>query len=282
MSGPFATPQQLQDWMALYRDTSGRPTIYAGNSMNIPAASGYSILFGDNNTMASPGSGSIIAVQGAGDTVHAGDASLLTAFGDGGGVYSVGTNSQLEVVGGGGDFISAVRGSAASLQWADGGGNTLILGGAVVPNVPLGTANNTVYLSGLGHETIQDYGHGDVMHFAGAGTTSVNLNTGSHGETIYADGGGLTGIHDLTGGGDHFTLEIGAAGGRNVLFGADPASVLFELSSKLLPPGTTDPSTLLTSDGHGGSLLTFASHLGSLDVVGIATSQLHSGNFAVV
>jgi hypothetical protein len=157
-------------------------------------------------------------------------------------------------------------------------------------NVALSGSNNTVTL-GNGNDSVAVTGAGTGNAIsAGTGNDSFTLGGSSgtlalHGlhDTVSVNGG-TESITDTAGGADRLTLQIGALGGSvgianfSIAHGVVLLAQTLAASQGWTTAGQVDAA--LTTDNHGGSLLSLGSH-GAIDFQGIAKSQLTAGNFHI-
>ena len=239
--------------------------IYAGNS---------------NNTITGSASGNTdVALGNGNDNVTlAGNGNVVDA---GNGVDSVsgGASSNTIILGNGVDKVTL-----------SGGSNTITLGNGA-DTVTLGGGGNTVKL-GNGADTVSVGGSGSQITL-GNGSDKVNGGSGDtitltgkngklalHGssETVFVNGTG-TSIDDLSQG---MTLVLsGSPGALSLSDFASDATGVVDLRGGI--GGFTTPQDVvaaLTSDGHGGTLLSFGT-AGSLDFVNTAATQLTANHFAI-
>jgi len=117
-------------------------------------------------------------------------------------------------------------------------------------------------------------GTGDTVT-AGSDDTVSLIGTA---DIVYA------GLNDsiIDGGTGSLFKITGSVGGMTVSgFGADTASGVFDLLGGIGGYSSAGAAyTALSSDGHGGSLLSFGT-AGSLDIVGVAKTSLSSANFKI-
>ena len=110
------------------------------------------------------------------------------------------------------------------------------------------------------------------------GSSGVGLKIVGTADIVYA------GLNDtLADGGSGSLFKIaGSMGALNVSgFGADTASGVFDLLGGEGAYTTAGAAyAALTSDGHGGSLLSFGTN-GSLDIAGVAKSSLSAADFKI-
>jgi hypothetical protein len=159
--------------------------------------------------------------------------------------------------------------------------------------VTVGAGTNSIHLSpnsqhdtitvGAGNNTITTSNRDSANTFnLNASTTSLVLHGTNN--LVSVDGGTDT-ITDTTASsrpvGDHLVLDIGSSGGVINITNFSAASGVVDLASNLGFSSAAAAAAALTSDGHGGSLLTFAGSLGDIDFQGVAVSSLLASNFRI-
>ncbi len=241
----------------------------SGNTIDAGNGNGRLTLMGnDNNVMLGGGNDQILLVGN----------NNIAALGKGNDqVGLIGNNNALGLGGGNDDVV------------VSGAGNTAVLGNGN-DNVLLTGSNNTLALgSGNDNVAVSGTGTGNSI-WAGTGNDSFTLGGSSgtlalHGlhDTVSVNGG-TESITDTAGGADRLTLQVGASGGT---IGIDNFSVahgvLLLVQTLAATQGWTNPGQIdaaLTTDNHGGSLLSLGTH-GSVDFQGIAKSQLTANNFHI-
>ena len=164
---------------------------------------------------------------------------------------------------------------------AGNGSHTLTGAASGYTDISLGKGNNTINLSGSKNAVTLGSGS-DVVHGGNGDTISIAGNTrlAIHGadEMLFVAGGNVA-IDDLSTG---LHISIGPTIGRAVISGFSlDANGVVDLTGGL--GEFTDPTMVLsalTSDGRGGTLLSFGKgHF--LDFVGVTPEQLHAANFHI-
>ena len=164
---------------------------------------------------------------------------------------------------------------------AGNGSHTLTGAASGYTDISLGKGNNTINLSGSKNAVTLGSGS-DTVHGGNGDTISIAGNTrlAIHGtdEMVFVAGGNVA-IDDLSTG---LHISIGPTIGRAVIsgFSSDPNGVV-DLTGGL--GEFTDPTMVLsalTSDGRGGTLLSFGKG-DFLDFVGVTPGQLHAANFHI-
>ena len=156
-----------------------------------------------------------------------------------------------------------LTGSSDTVTMASGGASHLVVYGS---NDTISGATGDVIYVELGGDDTVTAGSDDTVNLIGTA------------DIVYA------GLSDsITDGGTGGLFKIaGSVGGLTVSgFGADTASGVFDLLGG--EGGYTNAGAAyaaLTSDGHGGSLLSFGT-AGSLDIVGVAKTSLSAANFKI-
>jgi hypothetical protein len=253
---------------------------------------------GGNQTINAFGWSNTINANGGNDVINAGQGQATVNAGSGN--VTVNLNGYNNVVTGG-NGTDSVSGSLGSTS------------------VTLGNGNDTVDLAGYGN-TIT-VGNGNDTIVAGAGSDTVTGGSGTDNVTLagYSDSVSFTGGNDTISGGagsDIFDLTGGNAslalnGFSNMVFLNDTNATIADAAQgtaidisgggiDVIQDAASDQSLLvdlkgglggyasaasvvaaLTSDGHGGALLSFGSSNGSLDFAGVAPSALHASNFQI-
>jgi hypothetical protein len=200
--------------------------------------------------------------------------------------YSITDQHHVAVANGtaivGGNVSQSVTANGNTTVILGNGNDTVTLGGTSNA-VWLGNGNDTVTVSGGGNTISLGTGH-DTVH-GGTGDTilltgkSANLGISGTSEMVFLGGGNDT-VTDL---GQGLVLKLGPTSGKDVLanFGADLTHGVIDLLGGI--GGFTSASqayAALKSDGHGGSLLQLG-HAMSLDITGVAPTQLHATNFMI-
>ena len=208
------------------------------------AASGYTnVSLGNGN--------STVTLRGIENTASLGNGNQFVTASGGGTEVAVGNGNSTIALNGGGDMVTTGNGN--DLITLAGSGSTVMLG------------NGTDTLHG---------GTGDTISIAGNTALTISGNN----EMVFI-GGGNSIVDDFSSGLD---LKVGPASGHDVLsnFASDPGGVV-DLIGGI--GGFTTPAAVvsaLTSDGRGGTLLSFG-HDSSLDFAGVALSQVHASNFQI-
>ena len=81
--------------------------------------------------------------------------------------------------------------------------------------------------------------------------------------------------------GDKLTLHVGSSGGVIGITNFSTAKGVVDLMPNLGFSSAAAAAAALTSDGHGGALLSFADSLGHIDFQGIAPTALQTDNFRI-
>jgi hypothetical protein len=254
---------------------SGNTTLDVGDSNAIVT------LRGDDNVVTG-GSGdvSVIGPKSAGDQVTLGDGDdRVSLHGDDSAVSLGGGSDRLWLFG---DSNTATLGDGNDRLWLHGQDNSLTLGSGD-NTVRLGpkSSHNTISV-GSGTDTITTTEHDHDNTFSlDASTTSLLLN--GSGNLVFINGGTdtITDTHFPPGQGDDLFLQIGSLGGEVNITNFSTALGTVDLAPGLGFSTAAAIAAAVTSDGHGGSLLTFGSSLGSIDFVGVAVGSLTASNFKI-
>ena len=222
-------------------------TVFAGGNgsqcINGTAVGYTDVSLGDGN--------SAVALHGNGNTVTLGNGNQSVTGGDSGNVVSVGNGN-----------------SGISFR---GGGNTVIAGNGN-ERITLAGSDSMVTL-GNGRDIVRG-GTSDTINIVG--NTSLAI-CGTR-EIVFIGNGSST-VGDFSSG---LELKVGPGAGHDVLsnYAADPTGVVDLIGG--IGGFTTTEAVLsaLTSDHHGGSVLSFGNG-GSLDFAGVSSSHLHASNFRI-
>jgi hypothetical protein len=202
------------------------------------------------------------------NTTALGNGNGIVVLGGSGNTVSLGNGNESVTAGGGGNKV--VVGNGNSTISLGGGGNTVTAGNGN-DTITLAGSGSTVTL-GNGTDTVHG-GSGDTIHLA---TTTLTLYGTD--EMVFIGTGSAT-VNDFS---TRLDLKIGPTAGVDVLshFASDPSGVVDLIGGIGGFSTTAAVLSALTSDGHGGTLLSFG-HGGSLDFAGVGLSQLHASNFQI-
>jgi len=197
-------------------------------------------------------------------------------------------NNNKVVLGNGDDSVS-LSGNNNTATLGNGSNHVSVLGNNNA--VTLGNGNDSVSITGTGNSLTLGSGHDSITSGVGSGGDSFTLDGSFASLTLQGSNnsvlvnGGSTSIWDTVGGTDALHLQIGPLGGSVGITNFSAANGVLALTSAMASflgwttPGQIDAA--LTSDHHGGSLLSLGSQ-GSVDFVGIAPASLHATNFKIV
>ncbi len=268
-----------------------------GSSVTVGVqANAHVDVVGSNDTVTmATGAASVLVLNGSTDAVSAASGDIVnlksgtgdTITGTG---FTVSASSGTGVtVGNNGEFgpLDVVNGSSVTVG-VQANSHANVVGSNDTVTMTPGTASVLV-LNGSTDAVSAD--SGDIVNLkSGTGDTITGTNitvNGSSGvgfkivgtaDIVYA------GLNDsITDGGSGSLFKItGSVGALNVSsFGADTASGVFDLLGGEGGYATAGAAyAALTSDGSGGSLLSFGA-AGSLDIAGVAKSSLSAANFKI-
>lgn len=154
----------------------------------------------------------------------------------------------------------------------------------------IGTGTNTIDLSanshddiitvGAGHDTIQtSIGDSHNTFSLDASTSSLVLHGTDN--LVFINGGTDTITDSSRPGGDHLGLNVGSLGGNIDITNFSAAHGVVDLAPDLGFAKAADAAGALTSDGHGGSMLTFVGGLGSIDFHGVPVGSFTHSDFHI-
>jgi hypothetical protein len=193
----------------------------------------------------------------------------VTVLGQDGTVAVTGTSTNFDHVrlGNGPDSVSLA-----------GSHNTITLGNGN-DAVALGPhSHNDTVTVGSGHDTITTAASDTGNTFRLNGSTASLVLHGTNNKVFIS--GGTDAITDSPSQSDALKLQVGASGGT-VNVSNFAAGGVVDLASDLGFSSGAAAALALTNDGHGGSMLTFANGLGSIDFKGVPLGTLHADNFKV-
>ena len=253
---------------------------------------------GGNQTINAFGWGNTIDANGGNGTINAGQGQATVNAGSGN--VTVNLNGYNNVVTGG-DGTESVSGSLGSTSVMLGNGNDTVNLGGYGNAITVGNGNDTI-VAGAGSDTVTGGSGTDNVTLAGY-SDSVSFTGGN--DTI--SGGAGSDVFDLTGGSASLALngysnmvflhstnatiadtaqgtmiDIYGGGTDVIQDAASDQSLVVDLKGGL--DGYTSAASVvaaLTSDGHGGALLSFGASNGSVDFAGVAPSALHASNFQI-
>jgi hypothetical protein len=232
------------------------------------AGSGNSVVASNGNYSVTGGTGDFISLGGGNDSVSLPGNNNTVALGDGNDSVSLSGNNNTAALGNGNDSVSVL-----------GNDNTVTLGNGNDTVSVAGTGNSLTL--GSGHDTITNRVGGDSFTLDGS-FASLMLQ-GSNNSVLV--NGGSTSIWDTVGGTDALHLQIGPLGGTVGITNFSAANGVLALTSAMASSlGWTTPGQIdaaVTSDNHGGSLLSLGSN-GSVDFARVAPASLHASNFQIV
>jgi hypothetical protein len=172
-----------------------------------------------------------------------------------------------------------VSGTDNAAVLGDGNDNVLLVGSN--NTVSLGSGNKSVVVSGTGTGNSLTAGSGNDSFTLGDSSATLAMH-GLH--DMVSVNGGTDSIADTAGGLDNLTLRVGALGGTlDVANFSIQHGVLLLVQTLAASEGWTTPGQIdaaLTTDNHGGTLLSLGSH-GSVDFQGVAKGQLTANNFHI-
>ncbi|MDE2364596.1 MAG: tail fiber protein [Hyphomicrobiales bacterium] len=277
-------------------DNVGADLVVGSGAVVMLLSNSLTNIDGSRNAITSFG-GSAYGVGGASNTVNAGAndsiwiggaSDLIVGSGD---AITLLASSVANNVNGSNDVITSIGGSSYGV----GGSNNTITAGAGDSIWLAGTGNfiagssDTITL--LANSVTNDiHGSNDVVTSMGGSSFGVrgssNTITAGSGDSIWIGGdhnviNASTGdtIYDLAAATD---IKVsGAVGAMTVNnFGADPSGFVDLLNGVGGFANAAAAVAALTSDTHGGSLLSLGAN-GSIDFAGVAANQLSAANFQI-
>jgi len=212
----------------------------------------------------------------------------ITVIGQNGTVAVSGTHATHDTIrlGDGPDQVN-LSGTHNKVKLGNGNDHVTLDGNHNITTV--GTGTNTIDLSANSHHDIVTVGSGhDTITTSGgdsANTFRLDDSTSSlvlHGtdNKVFVNGG-TDNITDSASKLDQLLLNIGSLGGTVDITNFSAAHGLVDLAPDLGFVSGAAAAMAVTPDGSGGSLLTFASGLGSIDFHGVAPASLHAANFHI-
>ncbi len=270
-----------------------------GSSDTVTMASGgasHLVVYGSNDTI-SAATGDVIYVEDANSnlTVSGSNLAIIASTGD---VISL-VSGTGDTVTGTGFTVDASSGTGVTVGGNTVSGNFDAVDGSnadvgVLANsrAELTGSSDTVTMASGGASHLVVYGSNDTISGATGDVIYVELGgddtvTAGSDDTVNLIGTAdivYAGLSDsITDGGTSSVFKItGSVAGLTVSgFGADTASGVFDLLGGEGGYTTAGAAyAALTSDGHGGSLLSFGT-AGSLDIVGVGKTSLSAANFKI-
>ena len=276
---------------------SGSGNTVTGGGFNVNAANGITATIGGNGT-----NGADDYVAGSDLTLTVQADSRADAAGTGNSV-TAGVNSTIGVDGSN-NTISAGSGDTV---WLNSGNGNTVTGSGLNVNAANGI---TATIGGNGANGADDFVAGSDMTLTVQSASRVDVGGSSN--SITAGGNSIVGVAGnnntiSAGSGDTVWLNSGAsnvvtAGVNNLIndfasasqinvsgnvgnlfvenFGADTSGVIELLSGAGGYASASAAANALTTDGHGGSLLSLGTN-GSIDFAGVAANSLSAANFKV-
>jgi probable HAF family extracellular repeat protein len=248
--GDITTPSTVDIGGDIASNIAGSTT---GNT-NISLGSGLNrVTLAGGGNMIDAGSGANVVTGGTGNnTVILGNGIDSVTLGGSNNKVTLGSGLDSVKLSGGGNIVTI--GNGASTVSVDGSGNRIKLGNGI--DVVHGGTGDTITLTG-NNGSLSLYGRGEMLFLGGSGESINDLSqglklvlSGNVGAVKLSDFfKDLTGVIDLRGGLGGFTTPQGVV-------------------------------AALQNDHHGGTLLSFGQG-SSLDLSGVAMSQLHSSNFQI-
>ncbi|SNB82083.1 Ca2+-binding protein, RTX toxin-related, partial [Rhodoblastus acidophilus] len=264
--------------------SAGNATVTLGNGANTIKTGGYYnvVVLGDGADVVNLGLGNgrltlgngddKITIAGYGNIVVAGNGSDVLQGGDGNSTLTFGQGNNAISTQGYGNIIKVGDGANTIVA---GSGNETVNAGNGDNTITLSGYNNVVTV-GSGRNIVKGGAGGDKVT-VGGGTATLTFNGWSDhailnsgvGATIYDNGYGLE-------------VDIGSSAGATTIYGFDHDyyGVIDLLNNAGGFTSASAAVAALTSDGHGGSLLSLGTN-GSIDLVNVAPKQLTTANFKI-
>jgi hypothetical protein len=190
-------------------------------------------------------------------------------LGDGADNVTIKGNHDTIVLGNGVDNVT-IAGNHDKVTLGNGSDKVSLGPHSVHDTVSVGTGTNTITtVAGDNHNTFD----------LDASTSSLLLH-GTH-NFVFVDGGTDT-ITDSAGSKDHLKLDVGSLGGIIGITNFSAAHGVVDLDPGLGFATAAAAVAALTSDGSGGSELTFSGSLGLIDFKDLALGSLDADNFFVI
>ena len=265
--------------------SAGNLSVNLGNGNNTVTAGGYNntITLGNGIDVVNGGAGNATITLGSGkDTVTIGGYNNSVVAGNGNDVVTGGLGNGMIRLGNGNDAVNTsgysnqiTVGSGVNTITVLNGGLSTIIAGAGTDVISLSGYNNIVTLNGsnarvsggLGNDLVTVNGGNDQLTFAGWNDHAI-LN-------------GI-GIYNITDNGGALRMDIGSSTQTDTFsnLGADASWMIDLLNGAGNYGSVAAVMTALRSDGHGGTLIALGA-TGSIDLVGVATNQIHASNFRI-
>jgi RTX calcium-binding nonapeptide repeat (4 copies) len=270
-------------------------------------ANGPSLLLSASNTAVVERGNSRVTLKGSNDAVTMGAHSNLTVYGSNNRVAAT-TGDGIWINSGTGETITGagftVHGGARTGFTVGGnslaGANDVVYGSSASvalkasSHMSLTGSNDAVTMGA--HSNLTVYGSNDRVAATTGDGIWVNSGTGDTitGSGFTVHGGARTGftikgtadvvyagLNDaITDSGSHTLFKINSNVGKLSISHFDPTGIIDLLNGVGGYTSASQAFATLTSDGHGGSLLSLGSK-GSIDLVGEARSSLHASNFKI-
>jgi len=191
----------------------------------------------------------------------------------------VGQDGNVTVTGVHTSFDRIILGNGTDNVALSGHHNKITLGNGD-DSVTLGpsSSHDTVSVGG-GHDTITTVAGDTGNTFRLDASTSSLVLHGTNNK-VFINGGTDT-ITDSPSQLDALRMHVGPSGGVISITDFPAANGVVDLMPDLGFTSGAAAAAAVTTDGHGGSLLTFAGGLGSIDFQGVALGSLHTSNFHI-
>lgn len=261
---------------------AGGDTVVAGSGTLAITLAGYNnqVSGGDGSDTVSGSQGTTSVTLGNGnDTISLAGYQNTITLGNGNDTVNAGAGNLNVVVGNGNDAITAA-GNQNTI--AIGRGNDTVVAGTGGDTVTGGGGTDTITLAGYGNQVTLTAGDNTISGGAGSDTVSLtggnaNLLLNGYSDMVFLSNANAT-IDDMAQG-----LHVAVAGGGTDVIqnAASDPSLLIDLQGGLGGySSATAAYSALTSDGHGGAMLSLGTS-GSIDILGIAPSHLSASNFQI-
>jgi hypothetical protein len=269
---------------ALDSDGNGGSNLFTGKVFNGPA-SGY-------GTFAPGAQNAIINAQGYGNKITVTGRDSLINTGTGGANVSIANgNAKVDLAGyhnvvtstGPGAEVVVGAASDSTVTLADANDDVSLTGSGNTVNA--GGGNNTVVLAGnddtvsvtWGQQAISVIGTSDLVSLLASASGSIRL--AGLNDTVFLGSGTPT----ITDAGSGLNVFVGKGTGQSIVTGvaSDPHFVIDLVGGVGGFTSAAKAYASLTSDGHGGSLLSLGGN-SSIDIAGVTPNHLSAHNFALV
>jgi len=211
-------------------------------------------------------------------TVNLGNSNATVTL-QGNNVTVVGQNGNVTVTGVNTSFDRVALGNGTDNVSLSGSNNKITLGNGNDSVMLRSSSSNNAVTVGSGHDTITTVaGDTNNTFLLDASTSSLVLHGTNN--KVFINGGTDT-IKDSPSQLDALTMHVGSSGGVINIANFSAANGVVDLMPNLGFTSSAQAAAALKDDGHGGTQLTFAGGLGSIDFQGVALGSLHAHNFKI-